>query len=433
MRTPADSTTRDPAAHAAYHERVVRALRATGLGSGVALGHARAAREAIARGFELGVSPTVIARGIGRPAGGPRTRSASSTSSTAGLSFGTARGRPGGATCPTIPVEAWMLGPGEWELPPLRTCATPGMASGSATPHTGLAFGTDYNGITVGYGGNRERITVRRRDQMEGYLRESTRGALGLDAVEKMHSGTNAAGVPVVSRAEWVQVEKPRPGDGPGHAMVNMSVKFGKQKGALVRMYGWHRPDDKQFTAYHDLFELGSDTPANMGTGVGESLTRNTIRALMTLGCPRIYTVTAWAGRYVWASFGWSWYTVETATEVLEYLIEYLEDDRRAGRYALRGRSLLGEFDFASLREAKLAWRKQQLTALSWNVASLHLHDRQLGKEIHVGRILLAGITNKNDPDNYVAGEEGGPGWKGHLILRPGHPTYERARARLKL
>lgn len=400
----------------------MRALTARGMSRGHALRHAAAADAAIARGASLGVSPRTIANGIAAPAPAPRANVG------AGLSRGTTHptrstaGRALGTSCPTVPIEAWMLGPGDFILPPLRTCGAPGMAVGSHMPDAALGV----------WSPREKTITTNVSAQMDGYLQELTNGALDVMRVQYIYSGVAASGEPVTTRVRRVQVPVSRNAIRKATCMMDVLIG-GRKRGTMTRTFAWVKENDTQFSAFHDLFELGRDTTENHGRGVGESITRNAILGLKKIGVPRIYTYTSWAGRYVWASFGWSWFDPAEPKKKLDELVAYLEDERRVGRYAMRGRSLAGEFDYGSLREFKQDWLRRGIANVSWNLASLHLHDRTLGKEIHVGRIFLAGIAREDDPESYVEGEEGAEGWSGVLALREGTPTYERARLRLKL
>lgn len=389
----------------AYAASVASALTRTGLSAGRAVTIVQRAERAVRAGHAAGAAPATIARGL-LPSRGRL-----------GASGGSATFEHSANGCASVPVEAFMAGLDPLDLPPLPFCNAGGR--GLSLPAHGSPESTDID------------VTK----QQAAFDSVFGRGVVTRAVLEEIYSGRNAAGD--LCKSKLVRVDgtvgkqDPRRNGAVAIVRVRMKMKIANTKfgGDIGRTF--YRYGDGNIVCHHDIFDLTSNTPKSLGSGVGESVTRNSIRFYRKLGnVAGITTHAAWVGRYVWASFGWNW-DAPSRDKLLDHFFDYIDERVESGVYELRGSSLLGEFSSRSFREFKMY--VQGLTTRAWNFASLHLHNRRDGSMEHVGKKYLAGVPLEDDPSDYVKGEEGAPEWEGALILKEGHPTFERARARLKL
>jgi len=390
-RTPGSPRKVSPDAYAAS---VASALTRTGLSVGRAVTIVQKAERAVRTGYAAGAAPASIARGLL-----PSRRRTSA-------SGGSATFEHAANGCASVPVEAFMAGLDPLDLPPLTHCNVPGRGAAAASS---LAAKVD---VPVG-------------KQQEAFDAVFGWGKVSREWFEQIYSGKNSAGDECRSKLVRVKSDSfkqdPKRTGATAILQVRLKMKIGSTgfSGEIGRTF--YRYADRGVLVHHDIFDLTSDTPRSLGSGVGESITRSAIRAYRKLDLMGITTHAAWVGRYVWPS----------RDKLLDHFFDYIDERVESSVYELRGSSLLGEFSSRSFREFKMY--VQGLTTRAWNFASLHLYNRRDGSMEHVGKKYLAGVPLEDDPSDYVKGEEGAPEWEGALILKEGHPTFERARTRLKL
>lgn len=306
--------------------------------------------------------------------------------------------------CKYIPVEAFMVDADPSDLPPVDVCTAKAMA---APPQL------------AGFEGSDEPLKQNR------VLSEVFGRPMKKEELEEAFSGVSRNGTPVMARVKSVyQPKNPLKGQSEVTVFCQLKAK-GKEIGRMRR--GFLRQANGLLFAYHSVVELDKEIRTSLGQGIGESITRNTLRWEKKIGIAAVDLHAAWVGRYVWASYGWQW-NADEATQKWRELVEYV--DERRDRYVLRGSSILhGEFDFGDdfkrFREhAKL------LVVRPWDLASLHLAPRGNKPLVHVGKIFLAGIEIGSE---YAPDEGGAEEWEGRLTLKDGHPTWERAKKKLQL
>lgn len=175
--------------------------------------------------------------------------------------------------------------------------------------------------------------------------------------------------------------------------------KDGKSIGNITRSFIRHR--DGTMEVHHDFYKI--DDNKHQGKGAGEAMLRQAIQTYERLGYQKITVDTAWVGKYAWATFGYNW-KESWAGNVRDRLVPFLEkhgiEPERAARVA------------------------KGVVKRAWDVAALDLDGKRVtleseGKKIdcHLGKAFLLSTY----------------GWSGDLVLDPKHPTYKRAKERLKL
>lgn len=385
-----------------YATRVASALTRAGLSAGRAVALVQGAESAVRAGRAAGRAPGAVARGLLSPRGRRGHAAGQQT-------FESAAGG-----CAQVPIEAFMAGLDPLDLPPLPYC---NVRKGSAVGTYGTPDTTDLDDTK----------------QQAAFNAVFGKGVVTRAVLEEIYSGKNAAGD--ICKSKLVRVDSsvgkqdPRRNGASAIVRVRLKMKIGgtKYTGDVGRTF--YRYGDGRIICHHDIFDLTSNTPKSLGSGIGESVTRSALRFYRKLGnVAGVTTHAAWVGRYVWASFGWNW-NADSRAKILDHFFDYI--DERDNVYELRGSSLLGEFESRSFREFKMYI--QGLTTRAWNFASLHLYNKRTGAMEHVGKKYLAGVQLEDDPTDYVKGEEGAPEWEGALTLTDGHATYERAKARLKI
>jgi hypothetical protein len=175
----------------------------------------------------------------------------------------------------------------------------------------------------------------------------------------------------------------------------------GSRVGDAVRTFIRH--DDGKLEVHHDLFKLQSQ---GQGKGLGESMLRQSIKAYEEIGVDEITVDTAWVGSYTWATFGYNWSEkeAERRNRALAYFLE-----KRAGVESARAKDI-------AARVSKNAW---DVAALDVDGIEVEIDDPMTmnRRKDKVGKAFL--LSNA--------------GWEGAIKLDPKHPTYKRAKERLKL
>jgi hypothetical protein len=216
---------------------------------------------------------------------------------------------------------------------------------------------------------------------------------------------------------------------------ADFEVRIGSHSGVIIRRFYREKKTGKVI-AYHEKFDLDESTPKELGQGVGESITRHAILWYLKNGVSEIRTYAAWVGRYVWATFGFNWADGEVQHDKARELAGYLEDHEDQID-PTKGATIRGQFKVPGSLTSAIRTVSQGVSKDAWTLASLHLPAARASsgdsEMVHVGKTFLIGIKDPRDPRHYLRGEEGASDWEGILVLKPGHPSFERARVRLKL
>lgn len=310
--------------------------------------------------------------------------------------------------CPWVPAEAYMLGDPLDTLPPIGQCkgfvAGRRRAVGHAEGQTDLAAAPLLQ----------DRITAAVFGR-----------AVSPREFEQAFSGVSRAGTPALAKVK--KISAARPVDGIADCTVAIELRVGRHKGRILHQF-FRRGAER--VGYLKLFDLSEEMPKELGQGIGESVWRNALKWQMKMGIGASRLHADWVGRYVWATFGYNW-DRDDIPNMREALSEYLEPRVRRGAVMMEGAALTGRFQYD-------AWHpfERHVTRLcdqAWNIASLQLAT-PAGALDHVGKRFLMGEREEGEGAlRYKRGEPGVQSYDAELVLRPGHPTFERAKVRLGL
>lgn len=377
----------------AYATRVAAALRSRGLASSRAIALVQSREEAVWRAFEAGRTPSEVAARIARLEGRSQGRGGGRQTSMARVAAG----------CSTVPIDAFLYEGSVEDLPRLDRCVgrAPGHVVGGV--RTSVPAGASRDALTASVFGR----------------------TISAKELEAAFSGTTRDGTPAIAKLTRIWTEsRVRANTNRPDFTATFCVKIGAHEGHMTRRF-WREEDT--ITAYHELFDLSEDTPKELGRGVGESITRNSLIWEKQVGVHQVELYASWVGRYVWATFGFDWdgdrFRRDKIVELVNYIKPRFEE--------VRGSTLQREFDFGRMTRDTATTLAHGVSRHPWDLASLHMAPNHGGDPVHVGKVFLAGIKNPEDSSRYLPGEGGASEWRGVMTLRDGHASWERARRRL--
>ena len=325
--------------------------------------------------------------------------------------------------CPWVPAEAYLIADPLDTLPPLTQCK--GFIAGRRR--------------AVGHVEGQAEVSPALQDRITAAVFGR---AVSPREFEKAFSGTTRSGTPALAKVKKISAAKPV--DGVFDCTVAMELRVGKHKGRILHQF--FRKGAERI-GYLKLFDLSEEMPKELGQGVGESVWRNALRWQMAMGIGASRLHAAWVGRYVWATFGYNW-GPEDVPVMRSDLIRYLKPRVSRGLYRMEGAALTGRFhadswhdvsDFVDGKSVSIVGFERHVARLcdrAWNVASLQLMTPE-GTLDHVGKRFLMGERDDSGAPGsalrYKRGEPGAESYDAELMLRPGHPTFERAKVRLGL
>lgn len=309
--------------------------------------------------------------------------------------------------CPFVPVEAFLYEGDERDLPSLDHCrvrATRGMAIASTAPRAARPSSKLSESALL----------------REVFGQSTTRDDLSEAFSARTHDGVHV-------RAEVVRAWT----TGKQSGVLDLGVEFrvlidGAPNVSGVMARNFYRDAKGVLTASHEVFDLGMKFTKTMGQGIGAAVTKKSLLWEKRVGVSRVDLNASWVGRYVWATFGWNW-SADEAAKKREELWRYVKG-RRNRVFTLEGKSFLGSFHVDDMDDFKVV--VEGLSRRAWDVASLVMNDG-MGGTVHVGKTFLAGILDERKPGSYRVTESGAESWEGSLVLRDGHPTWERCKHRL--
>lgn len=184
---------------------------------------------------------------------------------------------------------------------------------------------------------------------------------------------------------------------------------------------------------YVDLYDISSETDSQVAKGLGAAAMRKAIPWYRASHIDSVLLFAAWVGRYVWASFGFTWDDREAdkkAEELAAYLDKHKQALMPAGWFESTTKRVDFRGDVAHWQDLIEVAADGEFTQESWRAASLHLLDRA-GNEAHVGKGFLMGTHLGGR--RFAEDDPGASAWNGELDLDPKSTSYQRAARRLKL
>lgn len=263
---------------------------------------------------------------------------------------------------------------------------------------------------TNGYRGALEGAGIRVGGASRGKTDEIAAHVFGRDSaptVESLQSVWGSETIGIKIREVYADDDR-----GEGHKLISyeghITDKAGNKIGDFQRSFIRH--DNGELEVHHDLFKI--DVPKKHGQGAGEAMLRQSIRAYEPMGVNKITVDAAWVGKYTWASFGYNW------------------GEQKAPLMEGRLSSFLHRNGVSAADAARIS---KEIAGESWKVASLDIPGMKIKvPPIKVGGKIIREASEESAGKAFLL--SGDWTWSGELRLDDqNHPTYKRAKERLKL